>query len=111
MIKELHTIRYSFSREEIEQKSKQLADEVGERVRLVEEKKSTVSQYKAKIDQKESVINLLSSHISNGYEIKSVECIVEKDFARKVKNYFYEGVLYDTVPMTQADFQTDLTID
>jgi hypothetical protein len=54
--------------------------------------------------------NIYDNHISND-EIKSVECIVEKDFARKVKNYFYEGVLYDTVPMTQADFQTDLTID
>jgi hypothetical protein len=106
--KELHTIRYSFDKNEITEKSKQLAETCGEKMRICEEKKSVNSQYKAKIDEKESVISLLSSHITNGYEIKSVECEVEYDYHAGLKRYFYQGVLYDTVAMTDSDRQQEL---
>lgn len=108
MRKELHTIRYSFDRDEIAQKSQQLAETCGEKQRLVEEKKSVNSDYKAKIDAKDSIMNLLSSHITNGYEIKSVECDVEMDYDKGLKRYFYQGVLYDTVAMTGDDRQLEI---
>lgn len=106
--KELHTIRYTFDKTELAEKSKQLAETCGEKMRIIEEKKSVNSQYKAKIDEKESVISLLSSHITTGYEMKSAECEVEYDYDKGVKRYFYQGVLYDTVAMTDSDRQQDL---
>jgi hypothetical protein len=108
MVKELHTIRYTFSKKELEEKAKALADEVGDRARLCEEKKAIVSQYKSRIDQKDSTINLHSQHISNGYEVRNAECLMQKDFANRMKHYYFEGVLVDSVPMTESDLQTDL---
>jgi hypothetical protein len=107
--KALHTIRYSFSPVEITQKSTQLAETCGDKSRLIEEKKSVVSDYKAKIDAKDSVISLLSSHITNGYEHKTVECEVEYDFDKGLKRFFYQGVLYDTQSM--GDDERQLEID
>ena len=103
--KEMHHIRYTFDKAEIAQKSTQLAETCGEKARLIEEKKSVNSQYKAKIDEKDSVISLLSMHITNGYELKKTECEVEYDFDRNVKRIYYQGVLQDTHPMTDDDRQ------
>lgn len=108
MKRELHTIRYSFSPSEIAQKSTQLAETCGQKTELVSEKKSVMSDYKAKIDAKDSMISLLSSHITNGYEIKSVECEVEVDHILGVKRFFYQGVLYDTIPLEDSDRQLDM---
>lgn len=63
------------------------------------------SDYKAKIDAKDSTISLLSSHIKNGYEHKSVECEVLFLFDKLKKEYWYQGKLYDTKPMTPEDRQ------
>lgn len=109
MKKELHTIRYSFTPYEIAQKSTQLAETCGDKSRLAEEKKSVMSDYKAKIDAKDSVIGLLSNHITNGYEIKSVECDVEYDFHAGLKRYFWQGELYDTRPMDDNDRQLEIS--
>lgn len=106
--KELHTIRYSFSKDELAEQSMQLADACGEKHRLEDEKKSVSSNYKARIDEKVSVISRLSANVTNGYEIKSVECEVEFDFANGLKRYFYQGVLYDTQAMTDADRQLEI---
>jgi len=106
--KELHHIRYAFDKNELAQKSTQLAETCGEKARLCEEKKSVNSEYKAKIDAKDSVISLLSSHITNGYEIKNVECEVEYDFDKGLKRYFYQGVLYETLSMTDSDRQLEI---
>jgi hypothetical protein len=106
--KELHSIRYTFDKNEIAQKSTQLAETCGERTRLMEEKKSVTSDYKAKIDAKDSIVSLLSSHITNGYEIKTVECEVEYDHNAGLKRYFYQGVLYDTRAMDDTDRQLEI---
>lgn len=108
IIKALHTIRYSFSKDEVAQKSTQLAETCGEKSHLVDEKKSVMSDYKAKIDAKDSIIGLLSNHITNGYEIKTVECEVEMDYDKGLKRYFYQGVLYDTRAMDDNDRQLEL---
>jgi hypothetical protein len=106
--KELHAIRYTFDKNEIALKSTQLAETCEQKSRLIEEKKSVNSDYKAKIDAKDSHISLLSSHITNGYEIKSVECEVEYDFVNGLKRYFYQGVLYDTRSMDDNDRQLEI---
>ena len=106
--KELHLIRYSFSKDELQERSKMLAETCAEKARLIEEKKSVSSDYKAKIDAKDSTISLLSSNVTNGYEVKNVECEVEYDYEQGLKRYFYQGVLYDTVAMTDADRQLDI---
>jgi hypothetical protein len=106
--KGLHRIKYDFTKSEIDEKSKQLADACGQKTNLIAEKKSVVSDFKAKIDAQDSIIGLLSGHITNGYEYKSVECEVEYDFGNNVKRFFFQGILYDTEQLTDADRQLEI---
>lgn len=108
--KELHNIRYSFSKEELADKSKQMASAVNEKNHLADELKTIKSEYKAKTDAKDAVINLMSVHISQGYETRNVECDVVKDFDKGTKTFFYNDVQYDTVPLTNMDRQTELNL-
>lgn len=109
--KELHIIRYVFDEEEKKIKSMQLAETCAEKSRLSEEKKSVMSDYKAKIDAKDSTISLLSSHITNGYEHKSVECEVKFLYDQFKKEYWYKGQVYDVVPMSPEDQQLKVEIN
>lgn len=106
--KELRNIRYAFTEAELQDKSKQLATACTEKQHIEDEKKSVNSDFKAKIDAKTSSINLLSNHISNGFEMRNVECEVEKDFEKGIKKYFYDGKEYDSVPLTALDRQAEL---
>src|SRR5688572_3123074 len=78
--KEMHNIRYAFTPEELSEKSKQMATAVHEKNGLADELKTIKSEYKAKTDAKDATINLMSNHITNGYEMRNVECEVVKDF-------------------------------
>lgn len=108
--KELRNIRYLFTKEELEGKSRQLANACTAHDSLEQEKKTVNSDYKAKIEAQISVIKSLSNHISNGYEMKNVECEVEKDFEKGVKNYLYNGQVYDSVTLSDHDRQTELNL-
>lgn len=108
--KELRNIRYAFTSEELTSKSRQLAEACTKKTQIETEKKSVVSEFKAKIDAQDSQINLLSGHISNGFETRNVECEVEKDFDKGIKKYSHNGITYDTVPLTNLDRQTELAL-
>lgn len=107
--KELHDIKYQFTKEEIDLKSKQLAVACEDRSRLEDEKKEIMSNFKYKLDGKNSEINLLSNHINTGFEHKNVTCEVQMDYKAGVKKYYWEGKLYDTIKMTASDYQMEIS--
>lgn len=102
---ELHVIRYQFSVEEQQKHSHELAEACRIKQETEGEKKSVMSNFKAKIDAQDSRIGLLSKYITTGYDHRSVECLIKKDFVRGVKEYYYNGELMDTAPMTEEDYQ------
>lgn len=105
---ELHQIQYKFSKEEIAEFSGQLADSCQKKAQTESDKKEAMSSFKAKIDAQGSHIRLLSSRISTGYEFQTQPCLVKKDFKKGIKEYYYQGVLYDTVKMSAEDHQLRL---
>ncbi len=108
---ELHQIRYEFSEDEKRTFSTQLADACQTKHQTESDKKEAMSSFKAKIDAQDSHIRLLSSRVATGYEFRTENCIVKKDFKKGVKEYYYQGVLYDTVKMTAEDHQLRLDAD
>lgn len=108
--KELHNIRYAFTQEEMSEKAKRMANAVSGKAQAEAEFKSMKSDHKAKIDAQDAVISLMSGHVSNGYEIKNVECDVIKDFEKGTKTYYHNDIEYDTQPLTQSDRQTALNL-
>jgi hypothetical protein len=106
--KENYTFDYKFSKEELEDKSKQLALACEERNRLEDDKKSVMSDYKAKIDGKNAEINIVSGHINTGKERLTKTCDVVLDFDNGYKTYYWDGLKVGTEKLTKDDYQLSL---
>lgn len=70
-------LRYDFTATEIYELSLKLANKTQDKEKKESEKKSIVSQYKSEIDAIISEIQSCSSKVSNGYEMKKVDCKIE----------------------------------
>lgn len=101
----LRTIRYQFTGEEQANNSKELAETCGQKKEVEDEKKSVMSSFKAKIDSHDARINVLSKWISTGYDYRSVECVLKKNFKTGKREYYYQGVLVDEEPLKAEDHQ------
>jgi hypothetical protein len=73
---EKRSLRYDFSAVELHERAQQLAKKNKEVQTLRDEKKSVVSQLKARIDGAEADVNLLSNQVAEGWEYRDVECEV-----------------------------------
>src|SRR5689334_18813958 len=101
----LKTIRYMFSEAEQHQNSKELAEACGQKKETEDEKKSIMSQFKAKIDSHDARIGLLSKWITTGYDYRSVTVQVKRNFDTGYKEYYYQGELVDQEKLTAEDHQ------
>jgi len=74
---EKRSLRYDFTAVEIHDLSLQLATKTKELNALTEEKKTVVSQYSARLNEIKATTNKLSNQVSDGYEIREVDCAIE----------------------------------
>jgi len=70
-------LRVDLSAKEVHDYSIQLANENKKVVSIEEEKKSIMSQYKAKIDESKARINKLSAIVTDAFEMRDIECEIE----------------------------------
>lgn len=66
-------LKYTFTPEEITEKSKLLAHECRLLAEAEDEKKEVASQIKARIDTHSATISRLASDVNNGYEYRNVD--------------------------------------
>lgn len=71
------SLKYDFTATEIHTLSMQLATSTKSRQALEEEKKSVVSQYKAKLDEVNATCNKLSNLVADGFEYRDINCRIE----------------------------------
>jgi hypothetical protein len=64
-----------------------LAGHVRSIEQLTEEKKDHAATYKTKIDSHSLEANSLSIALQSGYEMREVECSMEKDYTRKTIDF------------------------
>ena len=113
MRKTKRQLEYKFTEAEIKEMSRQLAYECRQVVQLQEQKKEVMSDFKAKIDQKDSLIAALSNNVNNGWEYRSVDCEVEMDTPKKGMKTITRTDTGEEVAkekMTDDDRQTDLEL-
>lgn len=103
--KENYNFQYFFTEEELKAKSKQLAKSCAELDSIEDELKTVKAQFKSRTEAKQAEVNLLSNHINNGHEWLFKTCVVQYDFDRGRKCYFFEGVLVGEEKMSAADYQ------
>lgn len=102
--KEPTTYEHHFSEAEINEKAKSLSHVILEQNQLEEQKKSVMSDYKAKIDKKQEQINEISNYIRSGFEMRHATCEVIKDFEAGKKTYILDGKTVKEEKMTTADY-------
>ncbi len=108
---ELRNVKHTFSPDELQKFSRQLAEACASKDSLDAEKKSVMSSYKSKIDDADAKVQLLSKHINMGYEHRMAECEVRKNFETGKKEYWFDKKKVDEVMMTAADHQLDISED
>jgi hypothetical protein len=110
MQQERINVKHVFSEDELRVISKDLARYTSEVNQLEDEKKSIVSQLKAKIDAAKAEINLHASYISNGYKYKYVLCNIEKDFSKGIAAYISteDKKVLHTRKLQPEEYQTEI---
>lgn len=71
------SLKYDFTATEVHALSMQLATSTKNRQAMEEEKKSVVSQYKAKLDEINATCNKLSNLVADGFEYRDIDCRIE----------------------------------
>lgn len=99
---EVKNLIYTFSKEEIELKGRELAKLNNEAKELDDQKKASAADFKAKIDSKMATINVESVKINQGYEYRDVKCDVMLHHPR-------EGIKTLTRLDTSETWQEEMT--
>lgn len=108
--KENYEFQWTYTEEEMAQKSRQLARACADRSALEDELKSIKSGFKAKIDSKTSEINLLSRNLNDGHEWLHKTCTVQYDFDNGRKIFFYENIRVGEERMSAKDYQLEANL-
>lgn len=88
---EKRTLRYDFTAVEAHDHGVELAKATQELREIEEEKKSISSSYKAKIDEKKARTNVLSQMVTNGWEMRDIECRIEYNQPQEGKKTIYRA--------------------
>lgn len=97
-------LRYDFTASEIHDLSVQLANKTKELNAITEEKKSINSQYTAKVNEVKASCNKLSNQVSDGYELREIDCEVEYHKPEQGKKTF---IRKDTNTVAAVEAMTD----
>lgn len=81
-------LKCHFTQEEMTEFRDKLANSIMDLSSIEDEKKSVMSDYTARINEKKAMINRVASNIRNGYEHREVKCLIHYDFTRRVKTFF-----------------------
>ena len=107
-------LRADFSNEDRNRYAQELAIACHDKTSAEEEKKAVTSDFKAKIDNLQSEISKLSIKISQGWEMRNVECLVyfnnpEKGLKRIVRSDTGEQISVEA--MDSSELQQDFDFE
>lgn len=111
MVSKVPTVRaigkYKFSDGEKAQMSKEFCTKQIDKEILESEKKSTMANYKDRIDKIQLDIRKLSRCVYDGYEMREFVCTVERDFEDHLKRFkdVHTGEIVDERPLDPSDYQ------
>ena len=99
--------KYEFTTEEKRDIAETLAIKTKDLEKAEDEKKSVMSAFKEKIDKIALDVKSSARKYTDGYEMRDIECVVERDFASGEVRYIRtdNGVVARTSKMTMAERQ------
>lgn len=108
--KENYDYQHFFTDDELKEKSQQLARACRDHAGIEDQKKSVMSDFKAKLDKISAEINHTSNHINSGFEMRYNTCDVEYAFDEGLKIYYHNGKKVGEEKMTPSDYQAKLDL-
>ena len=99
--------KYEFTTEEKRDIAETLAIKTKDLEKAEDEKKSVMSAFKEKIDKIALDVKSSARKYTDGYEMRDIECVVERDFVSGEVRYIRtdNGVVARTSKMTMAERQ------
>jgi len=99
--------KYTFNNEELRDIAETLAIKIQDKEAIEEQKKSVMSSFKEKIESVTTEINAAARKYKDRYEMKDIECFVERDFVNGEVRYVRtdNGEIAEKKKMTMADRQ------
>ena len=103
-------IKHTFSKDERADLSNTMAQKVTELHQAEDDKKAINSDFKSQIDGLTADVNSAATKITNGYEMRNIECEHKPDYDKKI----WTVVRIDTgepvkeLPMSEEDFQMSI---
>jgi len=99
--------KYEFTTEEKRDIAETLAIKTKDLEKAEDEKKSVMSAFKEKIDKISLDVKSSARKYTDGYEMRDIECVVERDFVSGEVRYIRtdNGVVARTSKMTMAERQ------
>ena len=110
MITEFLTIKKTFRSVEKEMLSQEMVSKWNEKQDIEEKKKASNKTFGLQIKNINKHISNLSRSIKQGFQEEEVECRVEKDFTKGVKNYFDKesGELLHSEKLSAEELQMEI---
>jgi len=84
---EIRSLKYEFNDTELQDLARKALEKTRDIDELEDEKKSVMSEYKNKIDRATAELNVKRRKYLDGFEVRQVECRVERDYDREVIRY------------------------
>lgn len=104
--------KHTFTSDEKESKLQQMLTAMREKEEIEAELKTAKSNYKSKIDSKDGEIKLMSNLLNAGFENRTYNCLLTKNFDEGRREYREIGtdILVGTEALTAADYQTQMDL-
>lgn len=106
--KESRDIEFHFTEDELREKGDKLATANIAKARIESEKKQADAGFNERIKAEQAVIDILSKHIDDKYEDRTVTVEVRKNFDTQMREYWYNGVKRGEEPLLDRDHQVEL---
>lgn len=104
-------IKYVFSEDEITVKGRQVAKFMQDIARKEDEKKAAMALFKSAIDEIRGNLNTEADCVNNGFEMRTVEAHMSKNYLTNEKEYYDQvtGDLLVKIPFEPKDLQRHLS--
>jgi hypothetical protein len=111
--KETRLLQVPLTQEEQLVAGKKLAEAVRTLVNVQAQAKSAASQFKAKIDEQQAKINGLQCLISDGYELRNIQCLNVMDYTDVIVRVTRNdtGEIVEERKLTEDEKQSSLPFD
>ncbi len=106
-------VEHQFSAEEQVENANLLAKYVQDKVAEEAKKKQTMGEFKARIDQLGSNVNLYSGYVANGFCYRDKPCELWLNFETKKREYILKETneVVKTEPFRESDYQKQLNLE